>query len=380
MSRQNSIDIRHDALLSMQTNGTLQDLSTQERRERAREHRTNQGLWTKLAESASPPDLPTKELIRRSTFLAMSTMTVGAGLLWSLMYVCLEEYLAACMPALYSVCMGGILITCICRPMMMHPSHGGASSSSSSAGGARAGPGGGEGGSGEGGGGGGRGYDLFVNAQLGLILLLPFAVHVALGGLEESGGVMLWSFLSPVGAAFFRSTSEGLRWFRLYMSINVVLLTWAFWDGEGGHASAGGKGGEWGGHYDGAGEHDGGSGSTGGTSDVVPRVGVVGEYPPSMTSSTSSETIRRLYWLMNIVGLKCVVFAAVYLFARELETEYAKSEEMLLNILPSSIMRRMKRGEFPIVDHVSNVTILFADLGECKNDGHTVFFFSRAMV
>ena len=71
-----------------------------------------------------------------------------------------------------------------------------------------------------------------------------------------------------------------------------------------------------------------------------------------------------MYFLMNIVGVKCVIFAAVYLFARELETEYAKSEEMLLNILPSSIVRRIKRGEFPIVDHVSDVTILFADLGE----------------
>jgi hypothetical protein len=67
---------------------------------------------------------------------------------------------------------------------------------------------------------------------------------------------------------------------------------------------------------------------------------------------------------MNIACVKCVIFAAVYSFARELETEYAKSEKMLLNILPSSIVKRIKRGEFPIVDHVADVTILFADLGE----------------
>jgi hypothetical protein len=222
----------------------------------------------------------------------------------------------------------------------------------SSSGGSSGGRGGGPstGGEEEGGGEGGRGYDLFVNAQLGLILLLPFAVHVALGGLERSGGVMLWSFLSPVGAAFFRSTSEGLRWFVLYMCINVVLLTGTFWDAEGG-----------GYHYGtmtrvavGEDDYD-GVGMTGGTTDVV-HVDA-GEY-------SSSETIRKLYWLMNIIGVKCVVFAAVYLFARELETEYAKSEEMLLNILPRSIVKRIKRGEFPIVDHVSNVTILFADLGE----------------
>jgi hypothetical protein len=55
---------------------------------------------------------------------------------------------------------------------------------------------------------------------------------------------------------------------------------------------------------------------------------------------------------------------SVFLFARKLETEYAKSEELLLNILLHSIVKRIKRGEFPIADHVPDVTILFADLGE----------------
>jgi hypothetical protein len=62
--------------------------------------------------------------------------------------------------------------------------------------------------------------------------------------------------------------------------------------------------------------------------------------------------------------VKCVIFAAAFLFERELETEYAKSEELLLNILTHSIVKRINMGEFPIVDHVPDVTILFADLGE----------------
>jgi len=278
------------------------ELLEEERGHRDRGHSSTLGPWRRLAERASPPDTPTKELIRRSAFLAISTMTVFAGVLWALMYVSLGEYLAASMPVMYSACMGAVLVTCVCRPVMSSAEDNG----------------------------GGRGYDYVVNAQLGLILLLPFAVHVALGGVERSGCVMLWSFLSPVGAAFFRSTSEGLIWYRRYMIINVALLAGAFWDAT----------------------TEGGDGSS----------------SSSSMSSSSSETIRKLYFLMNIVGVKCVIFAAVYLFARELETEYAKSEEMLLNILPSSIVRRMKRGEFPIVDHVSDVTILFADLGEFDFD------------
>ena len=173
-----------------------------------------------------------------------------------------------------------------------------------------------------------KGYDTFVTYQLALILLLPFAVHVALGGIEKSGGVMLWSFLCPMGAAFFRSATESIRWFKLYMIINCTLLVYGFWDITNDREIV----------YDEGGEE-------------------------SSSSSLSSEiTIQKLYWLMNIIGVKCVIFAAVFLFARELEKEYTKSEEVLANILPSSIVKRIKRGEFPIVDHVACTTILFADL------------------
>lgn len=137
----------------------------------------------------------------------------------------------------------------------------------------------------------------------------------------KSGAVMLWSFLCPMGAAFFRSAKESLRWFWLYLSISGALLIKEFWD----------------------------------VSDSV----IDNEYN---LEASSASTIQKLYFLMNIIGLKCIIFSALFLFSRELENEYTKSEEVLLNILPSSIVKRVKRGEFPIVDHVSSVTILFADL------------------
>ena len=142
-----------------------------------------------------------------------------------------------------------------------------------------------------------------------------------------------------MGAAFFKDTSEGWRWFRIYVCISVVLLTKAFWDVK---------------------------------EDIVADI-IVDEagnfflltsFSTSSSLSMSSKTIRKLYWLMNIIGVKCVIFSAVFLIARKLETEYAKSEELLLNILLHSIVKRINRGEFPIADHVPDVTILFADLGE----------------
>ena len=304
-----SFELKQNAIHSMQTDGTLEQLSALENLRVEEQWNASQNFWSRLALRASPPDTSQKELIQRSTFLVISSLTVGAGLLWGLMYAALEEWTAALMPFVYSTSMSAILFTCICNE----------SGKTSN----------------------GRGYDIFVECQLALILLLPFAVHMALGDVEKSGGVMLWSFLCPMGAAFFRSATESLRWFKLYLVISLGLLVKGFWDaGSGAQLPVMEEvGGEWG------------------------REATVNAINASLSSSTSpSETIQKLYFLMNIIGVKCVIFAAVFLFARELEKEYTKSEEVLKNILPASIVKRIKRGEFPIVDHVSSVTILFADL------------------
>ncbi len=49
-------------------------------------------------------------------------------------------------------------------------------------------------------------------------------------------------------------------------------------------------------------------------------------------------------------------------YIRQLRAEREKSEQLLLNILPSLIAGRLKRGENPIVDNFPDVTVLFADL------------------
>jgi class 3 adenylate cyclase len=46
----------------------------------------------------------------------------------------------------------------------------------------------------------------------------------------------------------------------------------------------------------------------------------------------------------------------------ELRTEKERSEALLLNILPRTIVERMRRGETVIADHIAEATILFSDL------------------
>lgn len=288
-----SFELKQNALYSMQTDGTLEHLCALENMKVEEQWQSKQSLWRRLAIRASPPDTSQKELIQRSTFILLSTSCVGCGVIWGLMYVALGEWLAALMPFVYSTSMSFILFTCVCNSKST------------------------------------KGYETFVTWQLLLILALPFAVHVALGGVDKSGGVMLWSFLCPMGAAFFRSAKESVRWYWLYMGISVALLVKGFWDVEDGNEEQ---------FFD------------------VEGNAIVGR------SAAAAAIVQQLYFLMNIIGVFCVIFAAVYLFACDLEKEYTKSEEVLLNILPSSIVKRIKRGEFPIVDHVAGVTILFADL------------------
>ncbi|EJK61811.1 hypothetical protein THAOC_17633, partial [Thalassiosira oceanica] len=159
--------------------------------------------------------------------------------------------------------------------------------------------------------------DIFAKCQLTLILVLPFAVHVALGGVQESGCVMLWSFLCPMGSAFFRSAKEAVRWFYVYLSLSLALLAMDFQEQSSKHSD---------------------------------------------NDAIRESKIESLYFTMNILGVMSVVFCAVFLFARDLEHEYAQSEKVLTNIMPKPIVIRIKRGEFPIVDHLSEVCILFADL------------------
>lgn len=48
--------------------------------------------------------------------------------------------------------------------------------------------------------------------------------------------------------------------------------------------------------------------------------------------------------------------------AAAIEVERAESERLLLNVLPESVSKRLRRGENPIADDFAEVTVLFADI------------------
>ena len=84
----------------------------------------------------------------------------------------------------------------------------------------------------------------------------------------------------------------------------------------------------------------------------------------NLAITRTSYTATVLLIVAVIVALIAAVIIAQQ-FASSLRTaaiEQAKSERLLLNILPEPIAKRLKREEHTIADHFAEVTVLFADI------------------
>ena len=149
------------------------------------------------------------------------------------------------------------------------------------------------------------------NSQLGLILLLPVALQLVLGGFLSSSAVVLWSLVAPLGALIFAS-HHARRWFVAYAALVVAsgfLQTWV------------------------------------GTGNNLP------------------ESVMLSFFVMNILGVSLVAFVLLAAFVDQLNVERGKSESLLLNILPARIAARLKdQPDRVIAERFEAASILFADV------------------
>ena len=65
---------------------------------------------------------------------------------------------------------------------------------------------------------------------------------------------------------------------------------------------------------------------------------------------------------MNILGVTATAYALLQYFVRAREREQAKSEALLLNVLPAPVAARLKEEQGVIADDHAEVTVLFADI------------------
>jgi class 3 adenylate cyclase len=144
------------------------------------------------------------------------------------------------------------------------------------------------------------------------MLALPAAMQFALGGYVPASAVILWSLLAPLMAFLFRGARAGVPWVVAFVGLAAA-------------------------------------------SSLLELAGLP---PPAATP----EPLRAAFFAMNIGVVGVVICAIVRYFATRLEQEQARSEALLLNLLPASIAQRLKDGEEPIADTSPEVTVLFADL------------------
>lgn len=162
-------------------------------------------------------------------------------------------------------------------------------------------------------------FEYFTFTQLVMLLVMPFFMQWAIGGFAASSGVAIWAILSPVGALMILGTRQSTSWFILF--IGLAFLSWEMNPYFAGNAMP------------------------------IPA------------------NVKDTFFLMNITGTAAILYGVLRYFQgqkervmRSLELEQARSEKLLLNILPAPIAARLKDNDMRIADHYDSVTVLFADL------------------
>lgn len=142
-----------------------------------------------------------------------------------------------------------------------------------------------------------------------IILVLPFLLHVALGGFQPSSGVVLWSLLSPLSGLVFVGAGAGSRWLAAFAG--AVIL---------------------------------------------------GAFLQPRAENGLPEWVVTAFFVANIATISAVAFGLLSMYARQLAAERARSDRLLLNVLPASIAARLRERHEVIADAYDAATIIFADV------------------
>jgi class 3 adenylate cyclase len=164
-----------------------------------------------------------------------------------------------------------------------------------------------------------RRYHLFRASQLLMSLLLPFALQWSLGGFAASSAVVLWAFTCPVGALLFVGARQAVPWFLAFGAL----------------------------------------------------VAFSGLIDPTLADGAPDipEGVVVSFFVLNVLGVCTTAYVLLQYFVRareralvELGVERAKSERLLLNVLPASVASRLKESDEVIADGFGAATVLFADI------------------
>ena len=220
---------------------------------------------------ADPSD-PDELRLRKSLLVLFMIVVMPAGVIWGILYWVYGEVVAALLPLTYTVYSIGVIV-------VFHRT---------------------------------RDFTFFRRAELVGILLTPFVLGVVLGGLVASSGIILWSFLAPLGAIAFVSPRLAWWWFGAFLLL-VALTT--------------------------------------------PAAAIVRPVPAALP-----PTMVLAFLALNIGTVAFASFFLLATFARQREDAQARADGLLLNILPADVAETLKVDRRRIARHYEQVSVLFADV------------------
>lgn len=154
------------------------------------------------------------------------------------------------------------------------------------------------------------GFEAALNLQLALEPLVVTATTLLLGGFANSGYGFIWALLSPTAAVVFAAAKS----VRVYFALFLVLL---------------------------------------GTVLALQPANFTHAMPPS------------IWWTLSIVnlgGASTLIMLMLYQATAQLRAEQARSESLLLNVLPKDVAEILKFGPRAVADYFPGASVLFADV------------------
>jgi adenylate cyclase len=226
--------------------------------------------FNRIASIGSSPGDSEELKLQKSLLVICSFPFIVAGIGWGMMYVMFGEKYAAIIPLSYSVfSIASIIYFGFTRKFL-----------------------------------------IFRFSQLFLILVLPFALMLSLGGFVGGSAVILWSLISPLGAMLFGKQSRALNWLGAFITLVFISII------------------------------------------VQPWLGI---------RNNLTEGQISLFFIINISAVGSLIFLMVYYFVGKKNFFKARSEALLLNILPVEIAEELKTNGRADAKHFSEVSVMFTD-------------------
>jgi guanylate cyclase len=151
-----------------------------------------------------------------------------------------------------------------------------------------------------------------IYVQIICIMYITALIQWSIGGVFESGLIIVWGFLGPLIALMFFTLRQSIIWFLLYL-LNIAITV------------------------------------------------IFNEYFSSQ-GQTVAESTRLFFLFMNLSFASVVVFVFAGFFVTSARKDRERTNRLLLNVLPEKIAPLLKNGAKTIADHYDSASVLFADI------------------